>query len=91
MQNILEQLFNGELYPGENVKVTLDGYQDAKKEAMQAYNKFVEKLCPEMKKEMDEWFSKESDASAFHDTQIFIDGFKLGARMMLEIMEDNAK
>ena len=40
-----------------------------------------------MKKELDELFSKDSDANVLYSVQYFVDGFKLGARLMLEILE----
>ncbi|WP_413927234.1 DUF6809 family protein [Clostridioides sp. ES-S-0123-01] len=40
-----------------------------------------------MKAELDEFLSKDSDATSMYATQSFIDGFKLGAKLMLEILE----
>lgn len=87
MQSILEQLFNGDIYPSEQIKIKLAGYQEARKVAIQAHDAFEEKLSQQMKQELDEWFSKEADVSGYYSTQTFMDGFKLGARLMLEIME----
>lgn len=87
MQRILEQIFNGDIYPSEQTKIKLAGYQEARKIAIQAHDAFEGKLCQTMKEELDDWFSKEADVSGYYSTQTFIDGFKLGARLMLEILE----
>ncbi|OPX42258.1 hypothetical protein CLHUN_39090 [Ruminiclostridium hungatei] len=40
-----------------------------------------------MKAELDEYLSKESDVTAYHMEQAFSDGFRLGAQLMLEVLE----
>lgn len=86
MQELLEQLYNGEIYPNEQNKVRVNGYKEAKATAFEAHEAFEEKLCQPMKEELDDFMVKHLEVSCLKDTQAFIDGFKLGAKLMLEIV-----
>ena len=73
MNKILSHLYNGEIFPAEH------------------YADFIEKLknlSPDLEIELDEL---ESEASQLEDevhSQMFIKGFRLGARMAIEIFSD---
>lgn len=91
MQQLLEQLYNGEIYPNEQHKIRVNGYKEAKNVAFEAHEAFEEKLCQPMKEELDDFIGKQMEVSCLEDTQAFIDGFRLGAKLILEIvMEDKA-
>ncbi|MGI5984664.1 MAG: hypothetical protein GXY01_02140 [Clostridiales bacterium] len=87
MQKILEQIYNGELCPSERSEVCVEKFRTAKKAAVQAHDEFERKLTPEMKAELDSFLSSESDVTAYHIEQAFVDGFRLGAKLILEILE----
>lgn len=89
MQKTIKQLYDGEIYPNEQLKVNIKGYRSAKNIAFEAHEVFEGKLCQAMKEELDEFLSKHSNVTCIEQTQIFIDGFKLGARLMLEILEED--
>lgn len=86
MQKIIEKLYNGEIYPAEQLNVRVYGYEEARKNAGQAHDEFESQLCQPMKEELDEMMMKHMHESSLEDTQAFVDGFKLGARMMAEIL-----
>lgn len=85
MQKIIEQLYKGELYPSEQLDIKSEEYKEARKAAYQAYEEFEGKLCQTMKGELDELWGKHMESSYYEDTRTFVNGFKLGARMMAEI------
>lgn len=87
MQRILEQLFNGEICPNERTRISSGEYETVRNTAIQAHDVFEDKLSAELKKELDEVFSKDSAVNSLYNVQYFADGFKLGARLMLEILE----
>lgn len=91
MQKTIEKLYNGEIYPAEQLRVRVDGYEEARKNAGQAHDEFESKLCQPMKDELDEFLAKHMGASCFEDTQAFVDGFKLGARLMTEIFWEDKR
>lgn len=85
VQKIIEQLYKGELYPSEQLDIKSKEYKEARKAAYQAHEEFEGKLCQEMKDELDEFLAKHMESSCYEDTQTFVNGFKLGARLMAEI------
>lgn len=85
MQKTIEQIYNGEIYPSEQMHVRMEGYEEARQIAVQSHNEFEEKLGKAMKDELDEMIAKHLDASCFEETQTFVNGFKLGAKLMAEI------
>lgn len=87
MKSIIKQLYNGDLCLSERTTVCVSEFRTARDIAVQAHNAFEDKLCPSMKQELDEYLSKESDVTSYHTEQAFVDGFKVGAQLMLEILE----
>lgn len=57
MQETIEKLYRGYLYPAELLKVRAKGYQEAKNIAFTAHEEFEIKLCQAMKDELDEFMS----------------------------------
>ncbi len=87
MQSVIKQIYSGELCPAERSNVCITEFYTAKNAAALAHDAFEEKLCQSMKEELDEYLFKESDVTAYHMEQAFSDGFKLGAQLMLELLE----
>lgn len=87
MKSIIKQIYSGDLYLSERVEACVSEFRAVRDVAVQAHNAFEDKLCQPMKQEFDEYLSKESDVTAYHIEQAFTDGFKVGAQMMLEILE----
>ena len=88
-KSILEQLFNGELHPAEQCapkseeyKKALLGYREIKKKLVKTFDgkqhAMSETLC--------ECYYK---IVGMENAAIFAEGFKLGARMMLETLADS--
>lgn len=87
MQGVIEQIYDGELCPSERPQRRTKAFHAMRETAISAHDTFEEKLCQPMKEELDEYLSKESDVNAYHTKQAFVDGFRLGAQLMLEILE----
>lgn len=87
MKSVIKALYNGDLAFGERTATCVSEFRTARDIAVQAHDTFEDKLCQPMKQELDEYLSKESDVAAYHTEQAFVDGFKVGAQMMLEILE----
>lgn len=87
MQSVIKQIYSGELCPAERSKVCIAEFCTAKNAAVLAHDAFEEKLCQSMKEELDEYLSKESDVTAYHMEQAFSYGFRLGAQLILEVLE----
>ena len=86
--SILEELWYGNIEPAEYDASPSKEY----KELLHLISRNEEKLQATMTDEQKELFEKYTDCVREHQTNtdclIFQNGFKLGARMMLEVMEE---
>ena len=86
--SILEKLWCGDIEPTEYDTSSCKEY----KELLHLINRNEEKLRATMTDEQKELFEKYTDCvrenQVITDCLIFQNGFKLGARMMLEVMEE---
>lgn len=87
MKSVIGQIYVGDLCPSERTISCVSEFRTARDVAVQAHDSFEDKLCQPMKQELDEYLSKESDVTAYHIEQAFADGFKVGAQMILEVLE----
>lgn len=88
MERMLEQLYKGELYPYSKFQTTIEDFKVNRDKAFQSYSAFVEKLPDELKDEFDELMASYLDLLPLELQQTFIDGFRIGARMMTEVYTD---
>ena len=86
--NILEEFWYGNIEPAEYDTSSSKEY----KELLQLISRNEDKLLATMTDEQKELFEKYTDCMREYQTNtdclIFQNGFKLGARMMLEVMEE---
>lgn len=83
--SMLDKLYNGELYPYSLVKPTVEEYRLNKDKAFKSYEDFQKRLPDELKEDFDELMDSHLDVLPFELEQTFIDGFKIGARIITEI------
>lgn len=86
MQKTIEQLYRGEIFPCEKMKKQVEGYANALKETRTLENEFRENLSESMKAKFDELKDKQLAVNLQECTQTFVDGYKLGAQMMIEVL-----
>lgn len=85
---ILEQLWYDGLHPSE-IRLHSDGPYSAQLDAVIKDEEKLLKMLPEEAKEAFEKLNDSKEELAAADrSKIFTAGFRLGARIMLEIMED---
>lgn len=85
MENILEQLYKGELYPYSKFNITIEQFKLDRDKAFQSYSTFLEKLPDDLKDEFIQLIDDHLDLLPLELEQNFIDGFCIGARMMIEV------
>lgn len=88
MKNILEQLYNGEIYPAEQYRSKEKEHSKSPHEDYSHYEEFNErlkKLDPPLDKLFDEVMNEQFDEIQDEYSGIFISGFRLGARIMAEV------
>ena len=91
MKSVLEQLYDGEFYPAEQVNVRTEGYQQMRREHYSHYEDFIEQLKtlnPPLDERFIEIMDEQLDALPLETAETFIFGFRLGAKIILEVLED---
>jgi len=88
MDKILQALYDGEIYPAEQYRPMIEEYTVLRKKQYQKYEDFIKKIGSPLDEEFIKIMDEQLDAIPFELSEMFIDGFRLGARMMIEIFED---
>ncbi|MEY8390917.1 hypothetical protein D3Z36_04170 [Lachnospiraceae bacterium] len=89
MSTVLHQLYNGKLCPAEQYQPLQDAYRDMRREQCSHYTDFIkalEQLEPPLDKRFIEIMDEQLDTIPMDFSAMFIDGFCLGAQMMIEIL-----
>lgn len=85
MKTILEQLYDSG-WCEEMVSVPkLAGHEQARKEALAAYENLNERLCDELKESFEDFITKNISTTAFSETQAFMQGFVMASKLFAEI------
>lgn len=91
MQELLKQLYDGEIYPAEQYLPLMEEYKKLRKEQYQHYDDFVQelnKLSTPLGNRFIKIMDEQLDTVPLEFSEMFIDGFRMGARMMIEVFED---
>ncbi|MBS4960274.1 MAG: hypothetical protein KHZ62_05595 [Clostridiales bacterium] len=84
-RSILEQLYYGVLRPASQHTKKMKQYEIAQKNAASAYESFLTKLPENLKSEFIDTMDRQWKLLPLEDEQSFIDGFRLGIKMMAEV------
>ena len=91
VKNILQQLYNGEIFPAEQYAPKSEEYRKIHQGNYNHYEDFIEllvKLEPPLDKRFIKIMDEQLDVIPFEFSEMFIDGFKLGAKMMAEVFRN---
>lgn len=91
MDKILQDLYSGELYPAEQYRPLIEEYKILRKKQYEHYADFIKKIGSPLDKEFEQIMDEQLDTLPIEFSEMFIDGFRLGARMMIEVFEDKYK
>ena len=86
MNTILQQLYDGEICLAEQYRPILEEYQAIRKKHMDNYKSFIGKLSSPLDKEFIKIMDEQFETAPLDFFQMFSDGFKLGAKMMIEVL-----
>lgn len=90
MKNILEQLYNGEIFPAEQYAPKGEEYRKIYQGNYNHYDDFIEllaKLEPPLDKRFVKIMDEQLDVIPYEFSEMFIDSFRLGARIMIDIFQ----
>lgn len=88
MEKVLKDLYNGEIYPAEQYQLATPEYKAAQKKQLLLYEAFLEKLDKPLVREFEHILDAQLDTLSLELSAMFIDGFRLGAKMMIEVLKD---
>ncbi|MEG0489894.1 MAG: hypothetical protein RR449_04370 [Christensenella sp.] len=87
MQNTIEMLYNGKFYPAERMIPKNKVYRGKFRDNGELKEVFASNLSDSMKVDFEVIIQNHLDMTSLETEQTFVDGFQLGARLMLEILE----
>ena len=84
----LLDLYYGKIAPAEQYQPIMEELIALQKEHYRHYDEFIKKLGSPLNEEFESIMDEQLEILPFDFSQTFIDGFRLGARMMIEILWD---
>jgi hypothetical protein len=90
MKSILEELYNGSVYPAEQVCPTDPEYRIVNREIGEIKQYLKGKLSEEDKQRFEELEELFCRSSSMESTDIFVCGFRLAALIMIEVYSKSA-
>lgn len=88
MNEILQALYNGEIFPAEEYVPKIEEYKALRKKQTENYEEFIKKIGSPFDKEFIRIMDEQLNTIPLDFAGIFIDDFRLGARTMIEVFED---
>lgn len=92
MKSILLRLYEGEIYPAEQFNLKTEEYRSMCQKHYQHYDDFIEQLKsldPPLHEKFIHIMDEQLDEVPFELSGTFLEGFRLGARMMIEVYQSN--
>lgn len=89
MNSILKQLYDGDISPAEQFRPYLEEYTAKVDKIRKAESVFTEKLTKQQEEEYDKLMDEHSRLMPLEMSQVYVDGFKTGARIMCEVFSKN--
>ena len=86
--DVLRELWRGEISPTDRRVRQGSEYQQTAKEVREKMGEFLEMLSPEARERLEAINDLKSDLSVMANEDYFLYGFRLGARMILDIIGD---
>lgn len=90
--SILTKLFNGEICPAEKFYPKTEEYRQTHQsfcENYEAFSELLRKTDPSLHRRFLELADKQADLTSMECCQMFTEGYKLGTKFMLEILNEN--
>lgn len=92
MNSVLKALYDGKIFPAEQYWPKSEEYKKIQQEHYKHYDDFsktLKRLDPSLDKQFFDIMDEQLDVLPSEFSEMFIDGFCLGARLMIEIFHQN--
>lgn len=86
---VLDRLWRDGISPSERYVTPGSDYEKGSKRFYAELKQFVEMLTPEAKKQLELVDNLRHDQTMLAEEDVFICGFRMGARLMLDIVSDH--
>lgn len=86
--HILEDLYTGNVRPGERSFKQNSQYSRALAQAVESGDALIKSLTEEQKKLFEEYMDAQREVNILTDCETFIYALKLGAKLMLDVLEN---
>ena len=86
MNSVLDELYHGNLCPEEQYVPQMEEYKAKQAANFRHYEDFLAQLDDPLRKRFVEILDEQYECIPYDTSQMFINGFRLGARLMLEVL-----
>ncbi len=90
MKSVLSELYEGNIYPEEQFSSKSEEYREIHQRNFRNYENFLEtlrKLDPPLDKQFGKIMDEQFAELPFEYSAMFIGGFRLGARIMIDVFQ----
>lgn len=87
MKNFLEELYYGKLCPSEQIVSDDPKYRALNRQISEMMQMWRRKLSEEDFRQLEAMLDLQGESNALHNMATFVQGFKLGASMMIEVFD----
>ncbi|SDE17004.1 DUF6809 family protein [Sporomusa acidovorans] len=91
MKSILEELYNGNIYPAELIFPKAPEYRPLNKRISDTLEMWQKKLPEDDYNQLDNLLDLHSQSSSMEASESFLYGFRLGALIMIEVLTEKEK
>ena len=85
---VLEELYLGGIRPGERIGKRNRQYDKALEDTIKAGDSLTASLTPEQRDLFENYMDAQREVNVLTDCETFIYGFKLGAKIMMDVLTD---
>jgi hypothetical protein len=85
---MLEKLYYGEIYRNEEVLPRGEEFEQVNRKVSNLEDDFISKLDKAEFRLYDELLTTRNERDSYYYLETFIEGFRIGARMMMEVLSD---
>ena len=85
---ILEDLYIGNVRPGERMFKRNSQYAKALDETVKAGDAFIDTLTEKQKEQFEAYITAQREVNVLTDCETFIYAFRLGAKIMIDVLTD---
>lgn len=88
MKSFLEELYYGKLYPSEQIVSDDPKYRALNRQISEMMQRWRKKLSEEDFRQLEAMLDLQGESNSIHNMATFVHGFKLGASMMIEVLDE---